>query len=99
MLQMATTIEYKLIPLDLIAVISLSEDSLPKLKRVAVKIDIGIEKINKEGIRERNKPNTCSNVTPLPITSSANLTKLPIIRTKLITIRARNKIANHSLKI
>lgn len=86
------------IPLALIAVISLSLESLPKDNKDAVKAEIGRVYVSRKGIIRIKSFDTLKIFTPLLITKSAILTRLPINITKVNTPKDKNRGPMNSFK-
>ena len=90
---------HMLMPPERIAVISLSAESLPKVRTVPVKTEIGTVKVNNHGNRQRKTLTTEKKSTPLFMTRSASLIRLPVIIAKVDVTKATKNGPESSLRI
>lgn len=87
------------IPLARIAIISLSEESLPKAITVPERIAMGNVYIKRKGIIYKKSLPTLNMLTPFVIIRSANFTRLPRSITKVSTDSEKINGPKNSLKI
>jgi hypothetical protein len=90
---------YKLIPEALKAVISLSLESLPKVRSVPRRTDIGIVRMRKEGEINKKSIRILERLPPRLTTRSISLRILSIRRIMVKVIRPMKKTGRISFRI
>jgi hypothetical protein len=90
---------YKLIPEALKAIISLSLDSLPKVRRVPRRTATGIVMMRKEGEINRKSIRMLERLPPRLTTSSISLRILSIRRIMVKVIKPMRKMGRISFRI